>query len=401
MRDLAGATILVVEDDPGVLRAVQRILASIHDVVPAQGAREAEALLKEREFDIAIVDIHLPDGSGYEINRVIHELGLDTDVILMTGSTSRRDQKLFQALEDDAFYFLFKPFDRRVLIALVERCLRIRKLQKENRQHLERLAHDQDKAREIQRNLLPRTPLEHAGWLVTAYFEPTDEVSGDLYYACPLTDNGHPSAVEDSGTSDECLALMVADVVGHGLPAAMYGGMLRSALDSGRRLDPDPLAVFDWLLDSLDFFATNSGASLIYALLSPKGHVRYLNAGHPPALLQRSGAPDHLEHLSTTAPKLLSARVIRDLPREAAEATLGTGDRILFFTDGLSEAESPDQREWGVEGVEAAFREASLDGTAFRRTAEATLRAFLCAFRAHCGGRPVNDDVTVVLLERR
>lgn len=393
MKDIAGATVLVVEDDPNVLRAVQRILASIHEVVPAQGAREAEALLKERAFDIAIVDVHLPDASGYEVNRVIHELGLDTDVILMTGSTSRRDQKLFQALEDDAFYFLFKPFDRRVLIALVERCLRLRQLQEENRNHLERLGRDQAKAREIQRNLLPRTPLEYAGWLVTAYFEPTDEVSGDLYYSRPVAENGE--------SSDDGLALMVADVVGHGLPAAMYGGMLRSALDAGRRLDPDPLAVFDWLLDSLDFFASNSGASLIYTLLSADGGLRYLNAGHPPALLQRAGASGELEHLAHTAPKLLSAAVIRDLPRASSEVSLEPGDRVLFFTDGLSEAESPDQREWGVEGVESAFRAASYDASGARRTAEATLQAFLEAFREHCGGRPVHDDVTVVLLERR
>jgi len=384
------AKILVVEDEPGVLRAVQRVLAGQHEVTPAQRVSEALERLEGEPFDIAIVDLQLPDGDGYEVNREIHRRHPETDVILMTGSTTRQDQKLFQALEQDAFYFLFKPFDRRVLIALVERCLRLRHLQRENLQHLERLARDQQKAREIQRSLLPETPLEAHGWSVGARFEPAEEVSGDLYTVLAL------EGEEDEGS--EALAVLVADVIGHGLPAAMYAGMLRSTFDAARRLDPSPEAMFDRLFTGLDFFASNSGASLFYGVLHPDGRLRYLSAGHPPALLcraERGDAASALEHLHSTGPKLLPAPVVRALPRDTGEVALAPGDRLLIYTDGLPEAKSPENRELELGGIEAAFTGcAAVD-------AEETLSRLLGTLESHCDGRPLDDDVTVLLVERQ
>jgi sigma-B regulation protein RsbU (phosphoserine phosphatase) len=382
------ARILVVEDEPGVLRAVQRILASHHEVTPAQ--RVAEALehvererAQRRSFDIAIVDLQLPDGDGYQLNREIHELSPDTDVILMTGSTTHQDRKLFQALEEDAFYFLFKPFDRRVLLALVDRCLRLRDLRRKNDEHLARLARDQEKAREIQRSLLPETPLEVHGWYLTARFEPADEVSGDLYAVLPLGDAG--------GGRNDGLAVLVADVVGHGLPAAMYAGMLRSTVDAARRLDPDPAVVFELLFQGLDFFASNRGASLFYGVLGADGRLRYLNAGHPSGLLRRDGG--ELEYLESTGPKLLPSPLVRELPRSTGEVELAPGDRLLLYTDGLTEAKDPANHELGLPVVESVF--AGGDSTA-----EEAMESVLTTFERHCDGRPVEDDVTVLLVER-
>jgi len=356
------ARILVVEDEPGVLRAVQRILGARHQVTPAQKVAEALEQLRLQSFDIAIVDLQLPDGDGYQLNREIHRLGLDTDVILMTGSTTHQDRKLFQALEADAFYFLFKPFDRRVLLALVDRCLRLRDLRRKNEAHLARLARDQEKAREIQRSLLPATPLEAHGWYVTARFEPADEVSGDLYAVLPLREGQDPAR---GRSGDDGLAVLVADVVGHGLPAAMYAGMLRSTVDAARRLDPDPAVVFEQLFEGLDFFASNRGASLFYGVLGVDGRLRYFNAGHPPALLCR--ADGELEHLESTGPKLLPSPIVR--------------------------AKDPANRELGLAGVESLVAEG--DGTA-----EEAMESVLTTFERHCDGRPVEDDVTALLVER-
>jgi len=85
------AKILVVEDEPGVLRAVQPVLSSQHQVVPAQRVAEALEALRRETFDIAIVDLQLPDGSGYDVHREIQRLRPDTDVILMTGATTHQD----------------------------------------------------------------------------------------------------------------------------------------------------------------------------------------------------------------------------------------------------------------------------------------------------------------------
>ena len=111
--------ILVVDDDPGMRRALERILAPAYPVELVAGAGEALARLDEAIFDLALVDVRLKDGDGYSLCQAIRARRPHTDVILITGSISEPDEKLFRSLEEGAFYFLFKPFDRRVLLALV------------------------------------------------------------------------------------------------------------------------------------------------------------------------------------------------------------------------------------------------------------------------------------------
>jgi CheY-like chemotaxis protein len=139
--------ILVVDDDPGMRRALQRILAPWYEVETAAGATEALVRLGlprhtlQRAAPAAAVPAPAAaagvaagagrraaaDGDGYSLCQAIREGRPDTDVILITGSLSQPDEKLYRSLEQGAFYFLFKPFDRRVLLALVERCLRLQR----------------------------------------------------------------------------------------------------------------------------------------------------------------------------------------------------------------------------------------------------------------------------------
>lgn len=119
----APSRVLVVDDDAGMRYAIERVLAPPHQVEAVAGAAEALARAGAAAYDLAMVDVRLRDGDGYQVCQALRALRPETDVILITGSTSEPDEKLYRALEEGAFYFLFKPFDRRVLTALVERCL--------------------------------------------------------------------------------------------------------------------------------------------------------------------------------------------------------------------------------------------------------------------------------------
>ncbi|HEY4575123.1 MAG TPA: SpoIIE family protein phosphatase [Thermoanaerobaculia bacterium] len=367
--------ILVVDDDPGMRRAIERILAPTYSVEVVSGATEALDCLERSEFDLALVDVRLKEGDGYTLCHAIRARWPETDVILITGSISEPDEKLFRSLEEGAFYFLFKPFDRRVLRALVERCLRLQQERETKDRYAEALAGDLEKARLFQQSLLPRDPVAGDGWRIEGRLHSCDALGGDFYLA---------QAVEGG------LVFSVSDVVGHGVSAAMYAGMLRSTLDAARRRGVDPARVGREVLLGIDFFEAAAFATMVYALLLPDGRLRYVNAGHPPLLWLK--ADGGVERLGSTGPLL--NRIFRDRPLPVEEVTLAPGDRLLAYTDGTFEARNPADQELGPERLEEAFVNLR------DRTPGEAVDALMDLVMAYCGGRPVTDDVTVVMVER-
>ena len=172
--------ILVVDDDPGMRRMAERVLAKLYDVGTADGVTTALNLLGERHFHVALVDVQLLDGDGYSLCHQILASSPETDVILMTGSLSEPDEKLHRSLEEGAFYFLFKPFDRRVLRALVSRCLQLQKERRAKEKYARELAEDLEKARAFQQSLMPQEAVREAGWHLEGRFQPCDALGGDF-----------------------------------------------------------------------------------------------------------------------------------------------------------------------------------------------------------------------------
>jgi serine phosphatase RsbU (regulator of sigma subunit) len=368
--------ILAVDDDPGMRRVFSRTLSPPYRVELAKGLAEARSRLKASFFDMVLLDIQLQDGDGYALCREIRRESPETDVILITGSHSEPDEKLYRSLEEGAFYFLLKPFERRVLRALVDRCLSLQRARREKEKYARELSDDLDRARRFQASLVPREPLRLSGWHVEGRLQSCEALGGDFFVSLPAADGS--------------LAVAVSDIAGHGVRAAMYAGMLRSVLDTARRRDPDPGSVQSELLEGIHFFETESSATLFYGRLYPDGRMRYFNAGHPrPLRLSRANG---IEELQTTALLLMP-----ELPRSGGaieELTLRPGERILAFTDGVYEALDPEEREWGLKSLMNTFSELRESGAA------ATLDSILERLQVHASGRPLGDDATLLLIER-
>src|SRR5439155_2027277 len=150
--------------------------------------------------DLALLDVRMPAMDGFELRRRLVADHPDLDVILMTGSLSEPDAHLIRAIEEGAFYFIQKPFDRRVLQTLVRRCLELRKLRSVANRELARL-------RLAQSRLLPQSAPTGPGYLLSFRYEPFYYATGDYLGFFPRSPGG--------------LGVFVGDGCGHGPSASM------------------------------------------------------------------------------------------------------------------------------------------------------------------------------------
>jgi sigma-B regulation protein RsbU (phosphoserine phosphatase) len=320
------ARILVVDDEPGMLRAVERVLSEEHHVVGTRLSRDALAIANEFHPELAIVDIRMPDLDGFELMARLKAGFPGIDVILMTGSVDDLDEKLVRAIRSPAFYFIQKPFDREVLRTLVERCVELRWRREEHRLNVQRLETEMAEARAFQQSLLPARATIVNRVAVCCRYTPCSALGGDLY----------DYAAAASGRT----ALLIADVSGHGVSAAMLTGIVKSAFHASHVDGFDPSAVVQRVSTGLAAFSPDRFVTLVSALISPdEGQVRYVNAGHPPMLLW--GAAREPTWLGSTGP--LVSPVLTASTWHAPVVPIAEGDRLLLYTDGVSDAFSDDE----------------------------------------------------------
>ncbi|HET9233052.1 MAG TPA: response regulator, partial [Candidatus Eisenbacteria bacterium] len=265
---MKSARILVVDDEPGMIRAVERVLGGRHQIAGALSAEQALTLATTFKPELAILDIRMPDLDGFELMKRLKEEYRDLDVILMTGSVSEPDRKLVRAIREDAFYFVQKPFESEVLRTLVERCLVSRMLTEANRFHVQTLERELSEARWFQQSLFPPSEAVIGALKLYCRSVSCSLLAGDLYDYVALP----------GGSA----AFLVADVSGHGVSAAMLTGIVKSSFRSSSIDLFDPLAVVERIWSSLGSFEHDRFVSAFAAVLSEtEGRLDYVNAGHP------------------------------------------------------------------------------------------------------------------------
>jgi sigma-B regulation protein RsbU (phosphoserine phosphatase) len=301
-----------------MLRAVERVLSSDHHVIGTRLSRAALSIADEFQPDLAIVDIRMPDLDGFELMAQLKARFPALDVILMTGSVDDLDEKLVRAIRSAAFYFIQKPFDREVLRTLVERCIELRWRREDHRQNLKRLETEMAEALAFQQSLLPARERLVNGIAVCCRWAPCSGLGGDLF----------DYATAAGGRT----ALLMADVSGHGVSAAMLTGIVKSAFYASHVDGFDPVSVVERVSMGLAAFSADRFVTLIAALVSP-GQLRYVNAGHPPILLW--GRAREAEWLPSTGPLVSPALV--GIRWDASVIPMNAGDHLLLYTDGVWE----------------------------------------------------------------
>ncbi len=237
-----------------------------------------------------------------------------------------------------------------------------------------------EQARNIQKKLLPDEMPRLAGFDIASYSRFCRDVGGDYFDFIPLG-NG-------------CQALIVADVSGKGVPAAMVMVMFRSILRmvaANGHTPLDTLAFTNHLVQR--DLLRGMFITAIYAVLDPAARkLTLLNAGHNPPLLARptlSGT--RAVRVTGPAIGLLPDHKFRDSLRQK-HLSLQHGDCLCFYTDGATEAKNLLGEDLGEQALARAFRGASI------RPAQQTVEALVAAVDAHQEEAPQHDDITLVVL---
>ncbi len=370
------ARILVVDDEPGMLRVVERVLGGRHQVAAAVTAEQAVALAATLKPDLAIVDIRMPDQDGFELMQRLRRDHRDLDVILMTGSVSEPDRKLVRAIREDAFYFIQKPFDNEVLRTLVERCLTARALTEANRSHVQTLERELSEARWFQQSLFPPAEARIGSLQLHCRSLSSSLLAGDLYDYVALSGGG--------------AALLVADVSGHGVSAAMLTGIVKSSFRSSSIDQFDPLAVVERIWTGLGSFDHDRFVTAFAAVVREnERRLHYVNAGHPAPLkwTNKEASPKYIVELESTGPILSPAIPLRMWEKQSI--AFGPGDRLLAYTDGISEAMDPEGAFFGEERIHTHISEHREGGAIF-------VAKLFEAVERFSAGRPQLDDLTAL-----
>jgi sigma-B regulation protein RsbU (phosphoserine phosphatase) len=367
--------VLVVDDDEPLARVMARVLRSrgFEADVALTGA-EARQMFETQDYAVMLLDVRLPDESGYGLLEELRSTRPNTAVVMISGVD---DPELGRAaLEHGAFAYHVKPVGATQLYLLVVNNLRRRAVEMDHRANLERLegmvaerAEQMRRAAELQAGMLPASPYRQDGFEIAAHFTAAREISGDFY-------DWHRSA-------DGKVTLTVGDVMGKGLQASLMMATARAALRGVAGIEPLEAGVAQAAgVMSAALEVNQAYVTVFHCTFNPNsGELAYVDAGHGHARLLRG----------STSQELLPQRsapigIFPDAQFVSGKMALNPGDSLVVFSDGLLDLR-PD----------LATKEVQLPAEA-RRAATAQEMVDILARGAR--DKELFDDVTVLALKR-
>lgn len=241
----------------------------------------------------------------------------------------------------------------------------------------ERIGKELEIAKEIQESFLPDHPPRLPGIDIAARTIPAFEVGGDFYDFIEI--------------ADQVCGLVIADVSGKGVPAALFMALSRTLIRANAEHSMDPVASIESANGLICRDAqTSMFVTVFYAILDAKTRTfTYVNAGHNPPLLVRGDTGE----ATLLRADGIALGVVDDLTLESIEIEIASGDLCILYTDGVTEAMSGENEEFGEDRLrEIATRHRSLD-------AASLLDMILDEINTHAGSQPQHDDITMIVLK--
>jgi phosphoserine phosphatase RsbU/P len=385
--------LLVVDDDPDILRVVRFYLSKQrYHVHTAESGREAIAVLqREPDVELILSDVMMPEMSGLDLLTAVRDDPRFSEIPVILISAEGETSKKVAGLNLGADDFITKPFNFDELMARVKNHIRLRRLQKEvviaSRQVLQanamlqhqndRFQQDLEAARSLQMSLLPDPMPQDARVRLGSRYLPAERLGGDLFDVVEL----------DGGRS---LGLLVADVCGHGITAAFITAMTKITFQTVCQASLDPAVVLRNMNQELAANLTGGFVTVFYGIYDlERRSFAYASGGHPPVLVHRR--PER--RILQLEPQATFLGAFEDIAYSTERIALEPGDRVIFYTDGLYESQRSPGEDFGMERVCAYLREHHA------REIQPVLDGLVRSLMDFMAGAPVEDDITILGLD--
>lgn len=381
---------LLIERDPeGALR-VNLARGSKGDSLPLEALNPSQTAINQairNQTSVITEDLNLA-GLDLKAAESVVVQGLRAVVAIPLYSTSRgvsdtgvpvhRGELLGVIYLDSRRIAAFSAIDRQILDAMAVQAAGIidnaRLVERERGR--QRLEQELSIARTIQQALVPHGLNDYPHLAVTGVHHPCHEVGGDYFDVVPV--------------SEDRIAVLIADVSGKGLGAALVTTMLQGAL-SGLSMGTEPVKIFN----NFNRFLCNHAEvgrylTMFIGVVGHNGVLEYIKAGHPSPLLMRDGKVSEL-YTEGSFP----VGLIPEAEFTSAQVQLEPNDTLVLFSDGVTEAENPDHELFEVSGLCRA-----LDGQG-EAPIESLEESVLQSVRTFTQGAHQSDDLTLLVVRYR
>jgi serine phosphatase RsbU (regulator of sigma subunit) len=369
-------TLLLVDDNPTNLQVLRQTLQDIDcKMLIAKNGERALSIAVEDHPDLILLDIMMPGIDGFEVCRWLKSDAATEDIPVIFLSALGDTEDKVKGLQLGAVDYVSKPFQPEEVKARVETHLTIHRLRREVQRQRDQLEHELEVVSEVQRRLLPKRLPEIEGLNLAAHYETSRYAGGDYYDIIEISDNQW--------------GFMVADAEGHSTPAAVLMAMTCSLLHSYSEPPTDPAEVLTYINRTLCKVADPSFVTALYAVFdADQRTLRFARAGHPPPMIYRHAEKKSLVLVSET---VYPMGIYPYDHVAVAETKLGSNDRVLFYTDGITERFDI---EGNVYGKNRLLRQLATDGEDNPRQ---ILDTIIRDVQQFAGDRPLDDDQALVL----
>ena len=364
----------------------RKIRSGEYEFFFARNGLEALAVLANTpDIEIILCDINMPEMDGLTLLAKVNEMHNPAMRVIMVSAYGDMTN-IRQAMNNGAFDFATKPIDMDDLARTIEKAIEqihyVHESQKEHTQ-LESLKEDLISAKEIQQSFLPMVfppfPEESDKLDIYASMTAAKDIGGDFYDFFRI--------------DDDHIVLVIADVCGKGIPAALFMAVSRTIIHSKGM---QGVSAAECLTESNRLLANSTVnymfVTVFYAIFNTKtGLVTYSNAGHNPPHIVRAGGT--IEQLPMEGQFMVGAfeeEVYTDKTLQ-----LDHGDTLVMFTDGVTEATDSTNRPFGTERLDNI-----LSGVADKSSRE-IVEAIKAGITDFVEDAEQTDDITILALKRK